>query len=409
LIFGLAGIYSLYRLGQKHFNELTGQLGALLLSLNGLHIFFSATARSYALLMWLTILVMNKFFDIFLRDQKTKRDLIILGILNLLIAYTHLTACLFIIGQLVILLALKNKNQTTLWLKTNALPFLLWLIWAIPSLIPKISWQTFSASWFLTIKNDYVSITNNFANILVGPIEWPLSLIAVIAFIGAITFVTYKQIKTKTLHQPFMAIMLMAVLFIFCLSILGALNERFFVIIMPLVAIVIACFLEQVFKSKKTLALGAVCLLMSLGIYNLYANCLPISDWKNLNKIISQNIDLNHKQIFVYNLEFYQPLFDRYLSLPVNIVFYEEYADLNFDEKMITKNYLRYLHNQKQITDWIIKSRLDQYDKIILLQNQFVGTNIAQALNSLGWILKQTIADTRVGGEPHIIKIYAKN
>ena len=93
VMFGIAAVIALYRFGSRLFGQATGLIAAALLAVNALHVEFSQDARSYSLLVFLTILSC----DLFLRaveQPARKRYWAAYVVISALAFYAHIFAAL---------------------------------------------------------------------------------------------------------------------------------------------------------------------------------------------------------------------------------------------------------------------------------------------------------------------------
>jgi mannosyltransferase len=100
LIFGVITVWWVYKIGRDYFHERVGQISAILLALHPYHIFISTFGRAYSLLLCLTAISIYYFLKIFVKNEFSKKDLIILAAINLLISYAHLTGFFILMGCL---------------------------------------------------------------------------------------------------------------------------------------------------------------------------------------------------------------------------------------------------------------------------------------------------------------------
>ena len=97
VLFGTASIYFLYLLGKELFNRKVGFFSALLLALSPLHVYYSQEARTYSLLIFLTIMSMYYYIRL---DKKTELYNIILYIVTTgLLLYSHVYSIFLVISQ----------------------------------------------------------------------------------------------------------------------------------------------------------------------------------------------------------------------------------------------------------------------------------------------------------------------
>ena len=98
VLFGIAALLALYRLGSRLFGGLTGLLAAALLAVHALHIEYSQDARSYSLLVFLIIVSCHCFIDA-VRQPQRKRFWAAYIIVSALAFYSHIFAVLVLAAQ----------------------------------------------------------------------------------------------------------------------------------------------------------------------------------------------------------------------------------------------------------------------------------------------------------------------
>jgi len=409
LIFGIANVYVIYLFAKNIFNKNIAVLCALLLALHPYHVFVSVTARGYSLLILLTTLSLFFFFKIFVQNQTQQKNKIIFAFINVLLAYTHLTSVLILLGQLVLAILL-GKPKIKSWIKINIIGFIVWLLWIIPSLFNKFNAGTFSGAWFLHMKNNLSSIFGNIQLVVSGPISWPYSSITSLLIISGLIWLLIKQHNNKQNHKQ----MLGYLLIISCLPLSaivfwGLWNIRFLAIIVPIIIITLAIIINNL-TSNKIFITTIVVLLMLPGTYNNFKYTLPVSDWKSINNYVQKNQNTNKKQILIYNLDVSKILFDRYYLSAIPTLPFTTNFVTNWDEQIIKGNYIRVPYKQTEIDSWIEENKINNYDEIFLLQNNYIGKDIAKSLQKQGWQSKVKPIYPYINmNEPLEFTLYAKN
>ena len=98
VIFSVASIPMIYRLGRDLFSKTTGLIAAALLSMHWFHIFFSQDARSYTLLIFL-LLVSSWLFWHFAESPERKLYRYSYPVVSALAMYAHIFAILVVAAQ----------------------------------------------------------------------------------------------------------------------------------------------------------------------------------------------------------------------------------------------------------------------------------------------------------------------
>ena len=137
VIFGSFSIYFLYKIGALLFNKNIGILSSLIISLSSFHIYYSQEARSYSLMVLLTLLSLY-----FLIKILTSRNLAVsIGyiIVSILLIYTHIYGIFIIVVQNIYILTLYLLSHKTI--KTNV--FKVWILFQSIIVIAYMPWIFF--------------------------------------------------------------------------------------------------------------------------------------------------------------------------------------------------------------------------------------------------------------------------
>lgn len=125
----------IYLLGGKLFNYRVASFAALVFTFSNSSIYYAHEARSYAMLVFLTILSFYLFFEIIKKYSHTK--ILIYFLTSLMLAYTHLSGLLIFPVQTLFLFAIlkesfkQNLTKSVLIFGSQVLAFVLLLVWLL--------------------------------------------------------------------------------------------------------------------------------------------------------------------------------------------------------------------------------------------------------------------------------------
>jgi hypothetical protein len=116
VLFAILSVFPFYFLAKKLFNTKVAKIASLLLPFNFFFIFNAQNARSYSLLLFLTLIASLLFLRFV--NQPTSKNKIFFCLVSVLAIYAHVYAGFLLIGQMVYLyLEKKNESlQTILWI-----------------------------------------------------------------------------------------------------------------------------------------------------------------------------------------------------------------------------------------------------------------------------------------------------
>ena len=108
LLFSCLAAVFIFRAGQRHFSLTTGLGASLLFTLSNFHIYHSHEARTYSLLIFLTVMAVDAYLKVF-DDPSRTRSFVWLGVWNTLLIYSHFLGFWLLMAQVAgILLARKR-------------------------------------------------------------------------------------------------------------------------------------------------------------------------------------------------------------------------------------------------------------------------------------------------------------
>lgn len=382
LLFALATIPLVYLLGKNWQGKMTGYITAFYLALHPYHIFWSATARTYTLTIFLTTGAVYFFYKIFFLEEKNRKNYLGLAIFNLLSLLSHLSAGSIILTQ--ILLLLYKKTNFKLWWQINISPLILAGSWLISSLWLKMS--NLNKSWFFNLNHDLDTFLTPLSNIFLGVYPPKMTLLFIIPLLIILFIFLSKKIKEKA--EKTFVILAIALLPMFISFFLNLWHIKFFLVSLPFWLLLVAGAFAEVLKNKKLIfiALGLFC---SSGLIFLWS-FLPLTNWQPLQKYLTTNFNPAKKQALVYNNYILDPQIEKYLKPPQeNIPFVIE-SEKNWEDWAVKRNYLYIKYSQEQLTNWLSKNNLFANQEIFLIQGEYdYMTNLNKLLEKNNYILEQ--------------------
>lgn len=378
-IISLLSIATLYILNKKLFNEKIALVSAAILSVTPVHLFFSATVRAYALLLLFTIISTYYFFTIFYSQEKTKKNILLFILFTTLLLYTHLTATLVLASQFIALL-ITNRTQIKQWIKQILLPVVFLLVWAIPSLTYKLTFNTVQNGWFFNIKSNYLDVVEKIASLFIGYTDWKIGILALFVF-GYGTYLLIKKQRQSNQHSTIIVIYILFLFPICCALFLNLLNIKFFLITLPW-SITLTAYLLHTFN-KKYIGHFIIYTLLTINAFSLYKS-LPLNNWQPVDSYINQRYNSSTKQLIIYNSFTQKHEVEHYLTTQIPAYAYVP-RNTDWDNYLITNNYLRYIHPDSEIKKWLNDYQIHTFQEIILLDDKDVGIDIAPILLQQNW------------------------
>jgi hypothetical protein len=107
VLFGVASLAAVARLGRQVIDGMVGLLAALLLAVSYHHVWFSQNARGYTGLLLFTVLATSELLELFVRP--TRGGVVRYALWCALALYTHLTAGFAIVGHALVWFVLKAR------------------------------------------------------------------------------------------------------------------------------------------------------------------------------------------------------------------------------------------------------------------------------------------------------------
>jgi len=399
LLFGIGAIITTYYLAKKLFDKNTALLSALILSLESLHIFYSATARVYSLLCFLSTLSFILFYKIFFENKKNKTTIFIFALTQTALLFSHLTAWIFILSEFIILIALKKEDLKKI-AKINLVPLVLSSFWTFTSLLNKTN---LNKAWFLNIKLTAYGFIAPITSLIFGPSFKIWTLTTLLLYILATILFFYKKLYNKNTY----IILTPIILTLSVAACLGVWDNKFIFIITPLVAIFSAIILE---KLKIKFLVFIIGIIFIPGIIFLFQN-LPISDWQNTKNIINQE-KISGQSAIVYSNLFLKLQIDHYLSdFPLEKIplILNKNDESDIKNTIIKNNYIIESSSDNDLDEWFKAKQLYKYDQIFLLEEtKSLKPSLKNTLEHNGFKLKQDLSSPHTIYDHHILN-YEKN
>lgn len=369
LFFGVVSVWVIYIFGEKAFNRHIGLISAGLLAIHPYHIFWSSTARIYSALMLLALLSTYFFWQIFIQNNQQNKLFIYFSLINLFLIFSHLTAGFIFFGQLLYVFITQKFAGLKLWLKINQPMIYLGLFWITLSFYLKRN-NDLEQSWFLNIQQNWQNAVGFLNNLVVGLL--PFSFGVIITLLSTILVLRFFIKATKENNYNFLSIFIIALMPILLSLALNVWHIKFFLISLPLIILLLTVSLYTI--NYKQIIISILIIANISGYYILVFNQLPLNNWSQVENFYIENADDN--TILIYNYQILEPQLKHYLpkihqkSIALNL-----YNDLNEDEIIVQKNYLFKKISHQEMETWWQNNNLNNYNKIILLQNEYYFSN----------------------------------
>jgi hypothetical protein len=402
LIIGIVGLLFLYCWTKKLFSKQTALFTTIILALHPFLVYASALNRIYSALVLLALLSYYFFQKIFFgtETKKARRDNTFFILAQFFLFFSHLTFVFIIFAQITTLVIFARKKiKKYFWL--NLMPGLIWLVWFLPSWYIKIKAPRLESAWFFHIgksDNPIATIASVFSN---TPYIW-LNIFFFCLVITGVGKIIYQQIRSRQVDLNFWIIFIPVFLTTFLILLGNLWQAKFFVIILPFIAITIAYSLKKLLL--KNISSFAIIISTVIGFY-CWTQTLPLNDWTKINDLLTKQSLSGTTQVLVDNHFINWIYFPYHYTAPQNYLIYRP-NQTDWDELIVAQNYRYYQRPIKPTIDWLKKIG-EHYEEIIVYQDYSAGVNLEAALDQLGW--KQTYIfplDTKMVGKDLIL--YAK-
>lgn len=379
-----ATVAAIYIFGKKFLAKNTALIAAALLAFHPYHIFLAAFARGYSLLLLLAILSLYFFCKIYINKEAGKYDYFFLATINLLLAYTHLTAFLIIICETVLILVL-NRKEILSWFKLHIIPALFWSIWAIPALIAKTTGGDLGSAWFFNFQGGFWKIFIPLKLFLFGPTGSVFAAILLILLILGTAYIFYRDGKTKKIEPMFLLLLIFCLIPIITAAVLSLYNIRFLIIALPAFILYIGYIVQRLTQNTPFIAALVIIALCAPGVFRFFSG-MPYQDWDKVNRYLAEHYNPHKKQLFICNDFIESLLIDTYYTAkqPKKLYFVTDGGN-NWEKALILQNYKHYKHSENEMITWYEKNRISGYDEIFMLYNVSFGVDLPEVLTKNNW------------------------
>ncbi len=298
VLFGVASIYLLYRLGRLLFSKKVGQCAALFLAVNPLAIYYSQEARMYSMVMFAVLLNMW-FFTQLIQDKKPRVWLYVGSVLLLLIT-DYLGASLFFVQGLMLILFYSRPLLWT-WLKIMFISGIIWIpggILFLQQLQSGVQAINSLPQWGEVIgSSDIKALVLTFVKFIFGRVTIFDKTLYAIAVLGAgllYGLIVVKSWGTSARKPLYLTLMwlLVPVVLIWGISFIVPLYSYFrMIFVLPALLLLVAVGVDQ-FSSKVQKGVVLLLILISAGGLFLYIS-VPRNqreDWKGAVSFIEKRL-----------------------------------------------------------------------------------------------------------------------
>ncbi len=379
-IFGSFSIIAIYMVGRLAFNKNVGLLAALILATSTFHISYSQEARSYSLLVFLTLL--SYYF--YLKIVSSKKRSYFLGYIlsSVLILYTHYFGFLIVAAQNIFFFTeyLRSRKVGELglkkWLESQVVLFLLYVPGFVKLASTIVTSYTEGGGWrpepsLLRIVSYFVSFSGS------------VSLFILFLIFSLLSILGLRQIKDKiglkAILKPIeeyseklplsnfncvyllvlwlfipIALPYLVSLFIFPILIL-----RYIIMSSPALYLLVAKGVDNVVNRKVMVLIGALILVFSYFNIEKYQKSIKKPQWRETIAYIENNAGYGD----------YVVVYPHYLEYVAN--YYLERKDLHF--KSLTDPFL-FGTDISSKNLWAVTRITDYKDQMLKLE-QALGEN----------------------------------
>lgn len=132
VVFGVLGIWMIYKTGELMFNRYVGILASMIMSVSRFHISFSQEARTYSLMVFLALISM--FFFVRLQKSRALPEVSGYVIFSALLLYSHIYGFFILLAQNIYFLSCaflskKRALEIRRWILTQIAILILFLPW----------------------------------------------------------------------------------------------------------------------------------------------------------------------------------------------------------------------------------------------------------------------------------------
>lgn len=257
VFFGLGAIAIFYYWLQKKYILENALIATLLFSLADLHIYQSTELRVYSLFCFLTILSFILFEKIITKPKAIYYFFYVL--IQTLLLYSHLTALLIPVGQLLAILL--DKKNITHWKKiflSNLTAGFLFSLWFFPAILNKLYADTVSKGWFFSLDHGgnllFTLLGNFISKDSLPSIATGLSIILLI-IIGISVVDYFKNQNAEQSQGIKFYLFYWAITPIIFAAFLGIFEPKFILFSLPAIILLVVNGIQKINNQKTKMSL----------------------------------------------------------------------------------------------------------------------------------------------------------
>jgi mannosyltransferase len=406
VVAGIYAIFAIYRLGKELANKEVGLMAALLLSLNGYHIYYSQEARPYAMMCLFTILAF--IYLVRFIKMPTRRNAVLYGVFTALMLYGHFFSLFTLVSHMAILafFTIISKKTDRKAFVTNTLigGLVMALLFIPPSLKVFIAANRIKEFWIPFPTPDvYTLIFREFfgnSEIVMGLIGFIILLYFVRLSKEKPSEIRYESVLDNKTVLSFIVLMPWIAIVIFIPLVrsytsIPMIISRYFINLLPAILIIISLGLFQ-FKNQIVrlglISLLFVFLLTDLIVVKKYYKTVNKTQFREVSKFIIDNNKDNEPVVtslkwyfpyFLHNKTHHYTIVDRNLDAYVQEMAQDSakvksfwYVDAHIRPYLVTPATQQFLD-----ANFLVENSIDLYDTwtkhyILKSEAKFVEANI---------------------------------
>ena len=372
-----------FLIANSYFNKITAFVTSLLFLSSNLLFYYSHDARAYSLVLLLSLLSTFIYFN--LKDKTEIKDILLLGLINFLLIYSHYIAGLVLFFQTILMLFYFNKKQKKYFLLSLLVMVLLTLLRFTKKQFLLIMGFNSPKNIFWLKKSDVNYLKEVIVTFFFNEI---FSIIFCAIIIVVILFAFLRKEKRATQFYLLYSVLL-SFGSILILYVLGKFTpiflDRYLIFAVPFLFIMVGYGLSFIKNTNITISLAIVfCLFSSFNI-NFETDkgmdyrgtvkfILSIKEKNDL--IIVKTKDIKPLFCYYYDKDFFS-MQKKNLSESENIIFCNAWQDVGINVKkynriIVIDSFQEYNPNEKE---FVLK--LTEQKKYYFTTNYFKGVKIS--------------------------------
>ena len=372
----------LFIIANKYFNKITAIIVSLLYLSSNVLFYYSHEARAYSLVLLLALLSTWIYFKF--KENSTIKLVLMLGLINFLLIYTHYIAGLILVFQTVLMLFYFERKQKKYFLFSLLIIVLLTALRFTKKQFSLIIDFNNSTSTFWLKKSDLSYLKEVISTFLFNEYI-SLLFIGVIAIV--FTFLMFKMLKIGQFNIIYsFCVGLGSILFLFGLGkITPIFLDRYLIFTLPFLYILIAYGLS--FVKNKYISLSIISTFFVFSMFKIDYKTNKGMDYRSAVKFI--NLIKDNNDLIIVKTKDIKPLYCYYYdkdffrkqkkNLPQedHIVFCNTWQDVevevkNFKRIIVVDSYQEYNPNEK---DFVLK--LTEQKLKYFMTDYFKGVKIS--------------------------------